>query len=80
MTKSEFAAAVTIAKSDKDLSATDDSVLFGCGLPGFQPVHVTLDMVAKFVRWQALQMNGAFDAAALNECAHIARRRFVVIA
>lgn len=79
MTKDEFAQAFKIAKSDKDLSKVDDSTLWGCGLPGFKPVHVTLDQVARFIRWQSFTFAGTVDAKELDECAHIARRNFLCV-
>lgn len=77
MTKKQFGQAVRIAQSREDLSKVDDSTLFGCGLPDFKPVFCTIEMVAKFVRWQCLQFNGEFNAENLNECATIARRKFL---
>jgi len=80
MTKAEFSQAVKIAKDlNTDLSNKDDSIIFGCGLPNFVPVHVTIEQVAKFIRWQALQFNGEFDAHALNECAEIAKKKFLIV-
>jgi hypothetical protein len=79
MTKDEFSKAVEIAKSDADLSADVTGLFDGCGLPGFEPVHVTLRNVAELIRWQALQLNGQFDAEALNEVANIGRKRFIIV-
>lgn len=79
MNKMEFKAAFEIANSDKDLSGVDDSPLFGCGLKGFQPVHTTLEAVAKLVRYQALYLNGNWDMAEVDNMACIARRNFIII-
>ena len=78
MTKQEFGKAVEIAHSDENLSQIDDSIFLGCGLPEFEPVTVTIRQVAKFVRWQALQFNGEFDAFALDACANVSRRNFLI--
>ena len=81
MTRNQFATAVSLARDfSRDLSAVDDSPLFGCGLPGFKPVFVTTEQVAKFVRWQCAYINGnGFDGKALAECADIARARFTLV-
>lgn len=80
MTLNQFQAAFAIAKdTNRDLSNVDDSLLYGFGLPSFRPVHTTLEAVAKIIRWQALQFNGEWDAAALNEVAECGRRMFIVL-
>lgn len=79
MTKAQFSAAFDIAKSNQDLTQIDDSIVFGCGLSDFKPVYITLEIVAKFIRWQAQFLNGGWDANALNECATIARRKFLIV-
>ena len=83
MTKQQFSEALTIARSSRDLSNVDDSTLYGCGLSDFKfPVYVTIDMVAKLLRWQCCSIfsNGTVvDAQELNDMAHIARRKFQVV-
>ena len=80
MTLTQFQCAFAIAKDiDRDLSNVDDSILFGCGLRSFAPVHTTLEAVAKLIRWQALQFNGEWDAEALNEVAMIGKKNFLVL-
>ncbi len=80
MTKPEFSAAWKIAQSNQNLDAIDDSILFGCGLPDFQPVFTTLETVAKFLRWQCNYIFGdGFDAQELDNCAHIAKKKFKII-
>jgi len=81
MTKQQFSAAWKIAQNkDVDLSSIDDSVLFGCGLNDFQPVYTTLETVAKLLRWQCCYMFGdGFDAQELDNMAHIAKKKFLVI-
>lgn len=75
----DFARAASIARSTVDLSHVDDTPIFGCGLPGFVPVFVTVEQVAKFVRYQTAQLNGGIDGEAMAECASIARKAFLVI-
>lgn len=82
MTRNQFASAVTLARDySRDFSTVDDSPLYGCGLPDFKPVFVTVEQVAKFVRWQCAYIYGAsgFDSEALAECADIARTKFTLV-
>lgn len=78
MTKAQFDEAVRIARSKVDLSDVSDDILLGCGLPSFKPVTITLEMAAKFIRWQSCLLNGGIDAEALNECRTISRRKWLV--
>lgn len=78
MTKDQFNAAVAIAQSKVDLSNVDDTVLDGCGLPGFVPVTVSLEACAKCIRWHAICLNGQIDSEALNEMRNISRKRWLV--
>ena len=80
MTLAQFQKAFAIAKDTSiDLSNVDDSILFGCGLPRFKPVHTTLEAVAKLIRWQAMQFNGQWNAEALNEVAELGRKNFLIL-
>jgi len=83
MTKAQFSEALKIATSDRDLSNVDDSNLFGCGCSDFQyPVYVTVDAVAKLLRWQVCSIfsNGIIaDANELDNMAHIARKKFQIV-
>ena len=79
MTKQQFSQALEIAKSDRDLSNIDNSVIFGYGLPDFKPVHVTLEMVAKEIRWNSFMFSGEICSTALNEVATHGRRNFLII-
>lgn len=80
MTKNEFNAAFNIAKNfSVDLTNVDSSHMFGYGLPDFEPVHVTLEQVAKEIRWAALQFNGQWNGEALDEVAKLGRRNFIVL-
>ena len=80
MTLNQFQEAFKIAKDfNHDLSNVDDSILYGFGLPHFKPVHTTLEAVAKTIRWQALQLNGVWNAEALNEVAELGRKNFLIL-
>lgn len=80
MTKPEFAKAFELAKSNKELSDNGAELMMGCGLPDFKPVHVTLEMVAKLIRWQAQYIFGdGWDMEEVDSLAHIAKKNFIVI-
>jgi hypothetical protein len=79
VTKKDVQLAMSIAiDSNIDLSGVDDSIFNGFGLPGFNPVSVTLRQVAKLIRWQAIMFNGEFDAYMYNEIVSIGRKKFIV--
>jgi len=79
MTQQEFKDAVSIAKSDVYLFDEDMDIMYGCGLPDFQPVTVTLRQVARHIRWQALYFDGSWDSEELSEIQRIGRRKFIII-
>lgn len=79
MTKNEFKQAVEMVEKGADLSKYDDSNLFGCGLPDFQPVFTTIGAVAKLVCYQARTLVGTWDAAELDAMAKIAKKKFKII-
>jgi len=79
MTKQQFDKAVTIARSDADLSAVDDTILDGCGLKDFKPVTVVMEACAKFIRWHCITLAGGIDAEALNEMREISRKKWLVV-
>ena len=78
MTKVQFDKAVKMAQSGRFDKNVDDTILDGCGLPGFKPVTVTIDVAAKFIAWQCVCFNGSIDSDALNECREISRKRWLV--
>lgn len=51
----------------QDLSDADMDILFGFGLPGFQPVTVSLRSIARCMRWQCLCWDGSWDEHQYNE-------------
>jgi hypothetical protein len=79
MNKAEFKQAFAVAKSDVNLSEVDNTLLYGCGLPGFEPVYCTTRQVAKLLRWQAQNLNGSWDMGEVNNIAKIAQRKFLII-
>jgi hypothetical protein len=79
MTTQQLSAALELAQSDADLSRESIGHFDGYGLNGFEPVLCTVQQVARLVRWQCIQLNGATDADALNELAQFGRRRFIVV-
>lgn len=80
MNANHFSAAVAMARnSDVDLSAYDDGILDGFGLPEFKPVHVVLEVAAKCIRWQCCQLNGGIDNEALEQCREAFRHRVFIV-
>ena len=79
MNKAEFKEAMAIAGGDDDLTLVDTSSMIGYGLATFKKVAVTLRMVASMIRYQALQMNGEWDAAELDSIRYYARYKFEII-
>jgi hypothetical protein len=79
MNRTQLNAAVTLAQTNADLSAHDDSILHGFGLHAFAPVVVTIPQLARMIRWQCVQLNGGIDSDALNEIARIGRTKFTVV-
>jgi hypothetical protein len=79
MTLGEFKAAFEIAKTDVSLTQHDIAVFDGFGLPDFQPVTVTVEQVARLIRYQAQFMSGGWESAALNVIRECGRRKFIVL-
>jgi hypothetical protein len=78
MTAANATAAIKLALSDADLKA-DLSPFDGFGLPGYQPVHVTLEQVAGLIRWQAITFNGELEQNALREVLAAGKRHFLIV-
>ena len=80
MTTKEFQVSFAIANDSAiDLTDVDNTNHFGFGLRDFAPVHTTLRAVAKTIRWQALQLNGEWEAAALDEVAKLGKKKFIIL-
>lgn len=79
MTKQQFSEAVKMIREDRVPAGIDDSILHGCGVKGFKPVVVTLEVAAQFIRYQCMQFNGQFDNEALNETFIILLKKAVII-
>jgi hypothetical protein len=78
MTKDQFSQAFFLAKSDRHFAEDPTALFNGFGLPGFQPVTVTIEAVAALIRWQAFEIFGGIDHEALNEVAKAGRRKFLI--
>lgn len=76
MTKNQFDLATKMAQ-EGTYADVDDSILHGCGLPGFAPVTITLDVAAKFIAWHCVMLNGQVDCEALTEMRNISRKRWL---
>jgi len=79
MNKAQFSAALKIATSDKDLSSVDNSHIIGYGLSDFEPVLMTLDMVAKEIRHNSFTFAGTIDPQGLTEVFTYGKRAFNVV-
>lgn len=79
MDKNDFRRAVQLAsRPDFSYLDYDDTVLHGIGLPGFQPVTTTIEIVAANLKYHALQFNGQWNSEALNECASYYRHKVTI--
>lgn len=78
MNKRELAAAMDIARSNKELNV-DDSILDGLYLNAFQPVTTTLEVIAKSLRWHCFCLNGNVDENELNNMANALRRKVQIV-
>jgi len=79
MTKDEFKEAFALAESQADLSEADIDVFCGFANGGYGPVYVTIQQVARLIRWQAQYLNGQWDNEALREIAERGRGRFQIV-
>jgi hypothetical protein len=81
MTKHQLSEALTIARSDADLSerGINTGPFWGFGLPDFVPTFCTIESLAALIRWQCVYLNGGIDTEALNEIARIGRHKFIVV-
>ena len=79
MTTKEFKAAFEIAKSNQDLSVYDIDPFHRYCLSDFERVTVTIEQVAKLIRYQARYMSSGWDNIALDEIRMIGRNKFIVV-
>ena len=79
MTREQFSATLAIARSDKDLSAFDDEILHGCGLPGFERVSVVIEVAAKLLRWQCVTLAGGIDNEELERMRETFRTKVLIV-
>ncbi len=86
MTNNELSLAVAIAESDQDLetfigegsSQSLNDTFHGWGTHDFQPVTITIRMLAALVRHECVKMTGELCSEALNNVA-AARRKFIIV-
>lgn len=79
MTKQELSNAVKIARSDTALSGVDITLFDGCALRGFEPIVVTMEALAAFVRWHVVCLDGSVDIRELNNLSSYGKRVFQVV-
>ena len=78
MTREQFTAALEIARSKQNLEAFDDEILHGCGLPGFKPVTVVIEVAAVMLRWQCVTLCGGIDNDEVNNMRQIFRTKVLI--
>lgn len=78
MTREQFTAALTIARSNQNLEAFDDLILHGCGVPDFKPVTVVIEVAARFLRWQCVTLCGGIDNDELENMRNIFRTKVLI--
>lgn len=78
MTKKELKEILEVAKSQKTLDE-DLSIFDGYGLNDFKRVYVTINQVAKLIRYQAINLNNSIDSKALNDIINIGNKKFIII-
>lgn len=76
----DFQKAVIIAMADVSIDADKHPIepMYGCGLEDFEPVEVTLEQVARHIRWQASYMDGTWDWNEIDNIKHIAKNKFLL--
>lgn len=84
MNQADFKRAFALADSTADLSHVDDSILHGCALSDFQPVSATIEVVAAFLRWQALHImykegGSRWDQEELNNLRNLFRYKVTLL-
>lgn len=79
MTKNEFKQAFALAESGADLSMASIDAFYGFGSRQFETVWVTIQQVARLIRWQAQYLSGGWDSDALTEVAQAGRRKFQIV-
>jgi hypothetical protein len=79
MTKHEFNQAIALAKDIDVILSGDIDQFLGFGLPDFTPICVTVQQVARLIRWQAGRFDGTWDTEAITEVWVYGRGRFNII-
>lgn len=76
MKLSEIQQATTMALSSAKLpSCQHDTTLWGLSMRNFQPVITTLEVVAGFIRYHCINLDGTLDSTALQELTHPLQKR-----
>ena len=80
MTVPQLKAALIIAKADVKIDEHVHSLIpfDGFGLSDFKPVEVTIEQVARLIRYQAAYMNGDWDEQAIEEIKFFGKKRFII--
>lgn len=76
---SKLQEAYRIAVSKEDLSGVDVDILLGIGLKVFSPVIVPVRTVAKFIRWQCVNIDGSIDGEALDEMMKLLKSKTTIV-
>ena len=78
MNKAEFSKACELAASDVDI-LDNDEILHGIGRPCYGHKVATIGAVARFLRWQARNLDGSWDYDELTSVYECLRRRVTII-
>jgi hypothetical protein len=78
MTRQQLQRAFQIAKQRNSKYDSLDWAV-GFGLSDYEPMHITVEMLANLISYQCACLDGSWDQAALNEIAEHGKRKFVVI-
>lgn len=82
MTKHELSQAYKLARSSAILPgylSEDLEAFHGYGLPGFQPIHCSIEHVAALIRGQCFCLDGSMDSVEFAELATLGRRLFQIV-
>lgn len=76
----DFNKALAIAQADVKIDPVMHPIdpMFGCGCSDFEPIEITLEQMARHIRWQAAFMDGTWDYDEINSCKVIAKRVFLL--
>ena len=81
MTAEQFRHAFVIAKADVEIDTEKHTLrpFDGYGLEGFEPITVTLEQVARCIRYQCAYMfGGGWDEEELESLKYYGKRKFII--